>query len=201
MINIEGVLLIIVGCLAGSVPTGVILAKLFTTRDIRQEGSGNIGATNVYRVLGARLGLLTLVGDVLKGVIPVLLALVWLREDLWIAAVALLTFLGHLYPIFLKFRGGKGVATALGIFIVIAPLAVACSAGVFVLVAVIWRYVSLASLVASGLMPLFLGLTGYSSVYVFLGLIVGCLIFYRHKDNIKRLREGVEKKFSKRKDE
>ncbi len=201
MINIEGVLLIVGGYLAGSVPTGVILAKLFTTRDIRQEGSGNIGATNVYRVLGARLGLLTLVGDVLKGVIPVLLALIWLGEDLWIAPVALLTFLGHLYPIFLKFRGGKGVATALGIFIVIAPLAVACSAGVFVLVAVIWRYVSLASLVASGLMPLFLGLTGYSSVYVGLGLIVGCLIFYRHKDNIKRLRGGVEKKFSTRKDE
>ncbi len=201
MITIEGVLLIVGGYLAGSVPTGVILAKLFTTRDIRQEGSGNIGATNVYRVLGARLGLLTLVGDVLKGVIPVLLALIWLGEDLWIAPVALLTFLGHLYPIFLKFRGGKGVATALGIFIVIAPLAVACSAGVFVLVAVIWRYVSLASLVASGLMPLFLGLTGYSSVYVGLGLIVGCLIFYRHKDNIKRLRGGVEKKFSTRKDE
>ncbi len=199
MITIEGVLLVMGGYLAGSVPTGVILAKLFTTRDIRQEGSGNIGATNVYRVLGARLGLLTLVGDVLKGVIPVLLARIWLGEDLWIAAVALLTFLGHLYPIFLKFRGGKGVATALGIFIVIAPLAVACSAGVFVLVAVIWRYVSLASLVASGLMPLFLGLTGYSSVYVGLGLIVGCLIFYRHKDNIKRLREGVEKKFSKKK--
>lgn len=201
MITIEGVLLIVGGYLAGSVPTGVILAKLFTTRDIRQEGSGNIGATNVYRVLGARLGLLTLVGDVLKGVIPVLLALIWLGEDLWIAPVALLTFLGHLYPIFLKFRGGKGVATALGIFSVIAPLAVACSAGVFVLVAVIWRYVSLASLVASGLMPLFLGLTGYSSVYVGLGLIVGCLIFYRHKDNIKRLRGGVEKKFSTRKDE
>ncbi len=197
--SIEGIILVIGGYLAGSVPTGVILAKLFTTRDIRQEGSGNIGATNVYRVLGARLGLLTLVGDVLKGVIPVLLARIWLGEDLWIAAVALLTFLGHLYPIFLKFRGGKGVATALGIFIVIAPLAVACSAGVFVLVAVIWRYVSLASLVASGLMPLFLGLTGYSSVYVGLGLIVGCLIFYRHKDNIKRLREGVEKKFSKKK--
>ena len=200
MINIEGVLLIVGGYLAGSVPTGVILAKLFTARDIRQEGSGNIGATNVYRVLGARLGLLTLVGDVLKGVIPVLFARIWLGEDLWIAAVALFTFLGHLYPIFLKFRGGKGVATALGIFIVIAPLAVACAAGVFVLVAVIWRYVSLASLVASGLMPLFLGLTGCSSVYVVLGLIVGCLIFYRHKDNIKRLREGVEKKFSKKKD-
>ena len=200
MVSVEVVLLIVGGYLAGSVPTGVILAKLFTTKDIRQEGSGNIGATNVYRVLGARLGVLTLVGDVLKGAIPVLLARTLLGDDLWIAAVALSTFLGHLYPLFLKFRGGKGVATALGIFMVIAPLVVACAAGVFVLVAVIWRYVSLASLAASALMPLFLGIAGYSSVYVGLGLIVGCLIFYRHGDNIKRLREGVEKKISKKKD-
>jgi len=196
MVSIEGILLIIGGYLTGSVPTGVILAKLFTTKDIRQEGSGNIGATNVYRVLGARLGLLTLVGDVLKGVIPVLLARIWLEGELWIAAVALFTFLGHLYPLFLKFRGGKGVATALGVFIVIAPPAVACAAGIFVVVTVVGRYVSLASLVASGLMPFFLGLTGYSSAYIGLGLIVGCLIFYRHKDNIKRLQEGVEKKIS-----
>ena len=200
MVSVEVVLLIVGGYLAGSVPTGVILAKLFTTKDIRQEGSGNIGATNVYRVLGARLGVLTLVGDVLKGAIPVLLARTLLGDDLWIAAVALSTFLGHLYPLFLKFRGGKGVATALGIFMVIAPLVVACAAGVFVLVAVIWRYVSLASLAASALMPLFLGIAGYSSVYVGLGLIVGFLIFYRHGDNIKRLREGVEKKISKKKD-
>jgi glycerol-3-phosphate acyltransferase PlsY len=200
MVSIEGILLIIGGYLTGSVPTGVILGKLFTTKDIRQEGSGNIGATNVYRVLGARLGLLTLVGDVLKGVIPVLLARIWLGGDLLIAAVALFTFLGHLYPLFLKFRGGKGVATALGVFIVIAPLAATSAAVIFIVVAVIGRYVSLSSLVASGLMPFFLAFTGYSSVYVGLGLIVGCLIFYRHKDNIKRLQEGVEKKFSKKED-
>ena len=200
MVSVEGVLLIAGGYLAGSVPTGVILAKLFATKDIRQEGSGNIGATNVYRVLGARLGVVTLVGDVLKGVIPVLLARSLLGDDLWIASVALATFLGHLYPVFLKFRGGKGVATALGVFMVIAPLVVACAAGVFVLVAVMWRYVSLASLAASALMPLFLGIAGYSSVYFGLGVIVGGLIFYRHRDNIKRLREGVEKKISKKKD-
>ena len=200
MVSVEGVLLIAGGYLAGSVPTGVILAKLFATKDIRQEGSGNIGATNVYRVLGARLGVLTLVGDVLKGAIPVLLARTLLGDDLWIAAVALSTFLGHLYPLFLKFRGGKGVATALGIFMVIAPLVVACAAGVFVLVAAIWRYVSLASLAASALMPLFLGLAGYSSVYVGLGVLVGGLIFYRHGENIKRLREGVEKKISRGKE-
>jgi glycerol-3-phosphate acyltransferase PlsY len=140
-----------------------------------------------------------LLGDVLKGAIPVLLARSLLGDDLWIASVALATFLGHLYPIFLKFRGGKGVATALGIFMVIAPLVAACAAGVFVLVAVIWRYVSLASLAASALIPLFLKIAGYASAYVGLGIIVGCLIFYRHQDNIKRLREGVEKKISRNK--
>ena len=197
MVNLGGILLIVGGYLAGSVPTGVILAKLFSRKDIRQEGSGNIGATNVYRVLGARLGVLTLAGDVLKGAIPVLLARTLLGDDLWIAAVALSTFLGHLYPLFLRFRGGKGVATALGIFLVIAPLAVACGAGVFVLVVLIWRYVSVASLAASALMPVFLGIAGYSSVYAGLGLIVGCLIFFRHRDNIKRLRDGVEKKISR----
>jgi glycerol-3-phosphate acyltransferase PlsY len=200
MVNLEGILLIVGGYLAGSVPTGVILAKLFSRKDIRHEGSGNIGATNVYRVLGARLGVLTLAGDVLKGATPVLLARTLLGDDLWIAAVALSTFLGHLYPLFLRFRGGKGVATALGIFLVIAPLAVACGAGVFVLVVLIWRYVSVASLAASALMPVFLGIAGYSSVYAGLGLIVGCLIFFRHRDNIKRLREGVEKKISRNKE-
>ena len=200
MVSVEGLFLIVGGYLAGSVPTGVILAKLFTTKDIRQEGSGNIGATNVYRVLGARLGVLTLVGDVLKGVIPVLLARILLEVDLWIAAVALATFLGHLYPLFLKFSGGKGVATALGIFVVIAPLVVAGAAGVFIVVAMIWRYVSLASLAASALMPLFLVIAGYSAVYIGLGLIVGCLIFYRHRDNITRLKAGVEKKISRKKE-
>ena len=200
MVSVQGVLLMLGGYLAGSVPTGVILAKLFTTKDIRQEGSGNIGATNVYRVLGARLGVLTLVGDVVKGVIPVLLTRILLTDDLWIASVALATFLGHLYPLFLRFRGGKGVATALGIFIVIAPLVVACAAGVFVVVAVVWRYVSLASLAASALMPLFLVIAGYSAVYIGLGLIVGCLIFYRHRDNITRLKAGVEKKISRKKE-
>jgi len=195
--NVEGILLVTVGYLAGSIPTGVILAKLFSIKDIRQEGSGNIGATNVYRVLGARLGILTLVGDVLKGAIPVILTRSLMGNEIWIAGVAFLTFLGHLFPIFLRFRGGKGVATALGIFLVIAPLMVPCAIIVFILVVMGWKYVSLGSLTASALMPVFLCVAGYSIVYVDLSLIIGCLVFYRHWSNIKRLREGREKKVSR----
>ena len=195
--SVEGILLTIGGYLSGSIPTGVILAKLFGTKDIRQEGSGNIGATNVYRVLGKGLGALTLVGDVLKGIIPVMLACTLAGDELWIAVVAFVTFLGHLFPVFLRFRGGKGVATALGIFLVIAPLMVPLAIISFVLVAMKWRYVSLGSLTASALMPIFLCVAGYPIVYVNLSLAMGCLIFYRHRGNIKRLREGSEKEISK----
>jgi len=196
-VSVEGILLTIGGYLSGSIPTGVILAKLFGTKDIRQEGSGNIGATNVYRVLGKGLGTLTLVGDVLKGVIPVILACTLVGNEIWIAVVAFVTFLGHLFPVFLRFRGGKGVAVALGIFLVIAPLMVPLVIISFVLVVMKWRYVSLGSLTASALMPIFLCVLGYPIAYVNLSLAMGCLIFYRHRGNIKRLREGSEKKISK----
>ena len=195
--SVEVILLTVGGYLSGSIPTGVILAKLFGTKDIRQGGSGNIGATNVYRVLGKGLGALTLVGDVLKGVIPVILACTLAGDEIWIAVVAFVTFLGHLFPVFLMFRGGKGVATALGIFLVIAPLMVPLAIISFVLVAMKWRYVSLGSLTASALMPIFLCVAGYPIVYVNLSLAMGCLIFYRHRGNIKRLREGSEKEISK----
>jgi len=196
-ISLEGILLVIAGYLVGSIPTGVILARLFSATDIRRQGSGNIGATNVYRVLGAKLGVITLVGDVLKGVVPVILTRFFMGDDMWIAAVAFSTFLGHLYPLFLRFRGGKGVATALGIFMVIAPLVTACAVTVFIVVVLRWKYVSLGSLAASASMPLFLGVGGYAMVYGGLSMMIGGLIFYRHGENIKRMREGKEKKLSR----
>jgi len=189
--------LVVGGYLVGSIPTGVILARLFSETDIRREGSGNIGATNVYRVLGAKLGVITLAGDVLKGVVPVIMTRFFLGDDVWIASVAFSTFLGHLYPLFLRFRGGKGVATALGIFMVIAPLATAGAVIVFMVVVMRWKYVSLGSLAASASMPLFLGVGGYPVAYGGLSLMIGALIFYRHGENIKRLREGNEKKLSR----
>ena len=194
MITIQGILLMAAGYLAGSIPTGVILSRLFSSRDIRAEGSGNIGATNMYRVLGVKLGVLTLVGDALKGVVPVVAARALLTGDGWVAGVAFLTFCGHLFPVFLKFRGGKGVATALGIFVVIAPAMVACAAALFLAVVLKWRYVSLGSLTAALAMPFLLGAAGRSWPFIMLSVAMACLIVYRHRDNIKRLREGSEKK-------
>lgn len=197
MAGVEGILLVAGGYLAGSIPTGVILARLFSAKDIRREGSGNIGATNAYRVLGAKLGVITLAGDVVKGVVPVLLTRLLAGDELWIASVAFCTFLGHLYPLFLRFHGGKGVATALGVFVIMAPLVTACAVIVFVVVVMKWKYVSLGSLAASASMPLLLGAGGHRVVYVVLSLMIACLIFYRHGDNIQRLREGTEKKLSR----
>jgi glycerol-3-phosphate acyltransferase PlsY len=194
LITIETILLIIGGYLAGSIPTGVVLSRLFSSRDIRAEGSGNIGATNVYRVLGLKLGVLTLLGDVLKGILPVVAARTLLAHDAGVAWVAFFTFCGHLFPVFLQFRGGKGVATALGVFLVIAPAMVACAAALFLGAVLKWKYVSLGSLTASLAMPFLLGAAGYSLPFIILGLAIACLIFYRHGDNIKRLREGSEKK-------
>lgn len=198
MVSAEGILLVAGGYLVGSIPTGVILARLFSARDIRREGSGNIGATNVYRVLGAKLGAMTLAGDVLKGVAPVFLIRILGGDEVWIASVALCTFLGHLYPLFLGFHGGKGVATALGVFVVIAPLVTAGAVLVFVVVVMRWKYVSLGSIAASASMPLLLGAGDCGVVYVTLSLMIAGLIFYRHGDNIRRLREGKEKKLSMR---
>ncbi len=192
--TMQGILLLAAGYLAGSIPTGVILSRLFSSRDIRTEGSGNIGATNVYRVLGVKLGVLTLVGDALKGIVPVVAARALLTGDGWIAGVAFVTFCGHLFPVFLKFRGGKGVATALGIFAVIAPAIVACAAALFLGVVLKWRYVSLGSIIAALAMPFLLGVAGYSLPFIMMSVAMACLIVYRHRDNIKRLRDGSEKK-------
>jgi len=194
LITVETIMLIAAGYLAGSIPTGVVLSRLFSARDIRAEGSGNIGATNVYRVLGLKLGVLTLLGDVLKGILPVMAARTLLAHDAGIAWVAFFTFCGHLFPVFLKFRGGKGVATALGVFLVISPAMVACAAALFLGVVLKWRYVSLGSLAAALALPILLRAAGHSFPFIILSVAIACLIFYRHRDNIKRLREGSEKK-------
>ncbi|MFQ6078492.1 MAG: glycerol-3-phosphate acyltransferase, partial [Thermodesulfobacteriota bacterium] len=114
---IQGIGLVILGYLAGSIPTGLLLTKAFSDVDPRKEGSRNIGATNILRTAGKKLGTLTLVGDCLKGLIPVLLALWLMRSEAWVGLIALSAFAGHPFPVFLKFKGGKGVATALGVYL------------------------------------------------------------------------------------
>jgi len=188
-------LLLIFAYFIGSIPTGVILAKAFSDVDPRTQGSRNIGAANVYRTAGKILGILTLLGDILKGLIPVALARATLDSYIWIGAVALVAFLGHLYSIFLKFRGGKGIATGLGVFLALSPLPAILSFLVFAAVVYKWRYVSLGSLTATASFPIFLALLNPHKIYIPFAIIIAVLIFYRHHENIERLLAGTESRF------
>jgi len=189
-----GIALVVFAYLFGSIPTGVILSRHFGKTDIRKEGSGNIGATNVYRTLGKTLGALTLLGDILKGMIPVIIAIWLLKSEGWIGVTALSAFIGHIYPVFLKFKGGKGIATTLGVFVIIVPWAILLAFLAFAGTLYKWRYVSLGSMVASGSLPIWIILLSYSNIYAIYSIIIACLVVYRHKENIQRLIKGEESK-------
>jgi len=190
--------LVIGAYLLGSVPFGLILTKRFTSINIRTEGSGNIGATNVRRLAGTKLGLLTLAGDLLKGVLPVSLAGVITGcetpfIELYISVVAVAVFFGHLYPVFLKFQGGgKGVSTAAGCFFVIAPWAFLAAITAFIIVTYSYRRVSAGSLSASAVLPVAVWFTGHFIYYTICAIIVSIFIFFRHRENIGRLLSGTE---------
>ena len=185
-------LFILFSYLLGSIPVGLLLTKAFSKQDPRQVGSQNIGATNIYRAAGKTLALMTLAGDALKGIIPVFLAMSWHFSEVWIGLAAMTAFLGHLYPLFLRFKGGKGVATALGIFIALCPLAVVIDFFLFAGVLATWRIVSLSSMSAASFMPVLLWIFTGSQPYLIMSICVGILILYRHKANIQRLIAGKE---------
>lgn len=181
--------------LIGSIPFGLVFGKCIGV-DVRNSGSGNIGATNVNRLLGKKMGALTLLADSLKAVLPMLITSWGLAghadRELWVAVSGGAAFLGHLYPIYLKFHGGKGVATALGVFLFLAPSAVLMAVAVFVLVVWGWGYVSLGSIMAAAILPLSLWLLHSSALYIWLAVFVAVLIWIKHKDNIVRLMRHEE---------
>ena len=187
--------------LLGSIPWGVIWTRLFTSADIRQQGSGNIGTTNVSRVAGPTLGLLTFAGDILKGAIPVYLALKFAGQnqginDFFLAIIGLAAFFGHLFPISMKFKnGGKGVATAAGCFVVLAPLACLAALSAFIVVLVLSRRVSAGSLAAAVVLPIACWYATHSWEISTAAVIMSVFIFIRHTDNIKRLLSGTEPTF------
>lgn len=191
---INQIILIVAAYLLGSIPTGLLLAKAAGV-DIRSSGSGNIGATNVYRTLGRSVGILTLFGDCLKGVIPVVATGYFGMSDLWIAAAGLAAFLGHTYTVFLGFKGGKGVATALGVFIAVSPAAVGSALLIFAAVVWKWRYISLGSISAAMAMPGMVAVFDSRPPVVVMTSIVALLVIWKHRENIKRLRSGTESKF------
>ena len=188
--------------LLGSIPFGVILARLFGGTDVRKAGSGNIGATNVARVVGPVAGILTLVLDTAKGAAAVFLAgQLSNHSATWMMIAAFAALVGHCFPIWLKFKGGKGVATAAGVFIVLSPLACATALALFVLVVISWRYVSLASISAAAAMPLLMYFLWAPRRAPPLVITVGTLaaallIIYKHCGNLQRLLAGAEPKFS-----
>lgn len=185
--------LVIFAYLLGAIPTGIVVSRGLAKTDITRLGSGNIGAANVFRVLGVKLGALTLLGDVAKGLLPVLLGLAALgQEPVYLALISLAAFLGHLYPVYLKFSGGKGVATALGAFLGIAPAAGGIVFFIWLALVAAWKKVSLGSLAAALLLPGVLALMNYPRAYLALAGAVCLLIFFRHRENIARLLKGQE---------
>jgi len=186
------ILLIAVGYGLGSIPTGLMMARWQKGVVIRQHGSGNIGMTSVLRAVGKGAAALTLVGDLAKGLIAVLLARIWLTSPWAIGLVALAAVVGHLFPLFAGFRGGKGVATTLGVFIPLLP-------GPLLVAFVVWascmafrRQVSLGSLAAAASLPMAALLWGAPVPYILYALLAAALIWYRHRENIERLLIGTE---------
>jgi len=191
---LKEIMFVIAAYLLGSIPTGLLLARAFGV-DIRSAGSGNIGATNVYRTLGRKVGVMTLVGDCLKGLVPVLAAKYFGVSGGWIAMVGLAAFLGHVYTVFLGFKGGKGVATALGVFLGVSPATVLAALVIFSLVLWKWRYVSLASITAAAAMPVLIALAGQESFIILMSLVIAAIVIFKHRGNIERLKAGTENKF------
>ncbi len=186
---------VVASYLSGTIPFGLLLARMRGV-DIRQVGSGNIGATNVNRALGKKLGACVLLLDAAKGALPVVGAL-WLARagfvyPIAVAACALTAVAGHCFPIWLKFRGGKGVATSLGVFVVLDPMAAALGLLIFIGVIALTRLASLGSLAASGGFVVALQLGGGSIEDVALASVIVAIIVVRHVDNIKRLFRGRE---------
>ena len=182
--------------LTGAIPFGLLFSRM-VGKDVREEGSGNIGATNVNRVLGKKLGILTLLCDVAKGFFPVYVASLFLPEgnsvELFIGLCGLAAVLGHMFSVYIGFQGGKGVATALGVFLFFSPISIAIALVVFVAVVAISGFVSAGSLVASGIIPFVMLLLGESFSTFICALVIAALIWIKHSSNIGRLRRGEEK--------
>jgi glycerol-3-phosphate acyltransferase PlsY len=194
---------VLLAFLLGSIPFGKIIARKVARIDITKHGSGNIGATNVAREVGTRWGLLTLALDLLKGFLPVYLVsphfLGTVPSNDWtIALVSLAALLGHQFSVFEKFRGGKGVATALGVYLAVSPISCLVALLIFVAVVFVWDIISLASMISAASMPLLLSLMGYPFPLIGAAAVAAALIVLKHRDNIARIRAGQERKWRNR---
>jgi len=198
-VNPLAALLVVVGYVLGSLSFAVIVVRLKTGRDIRAEGSGNAGATNVLRGYGKGLAVLVAAGDVGKGAAAVLLVRLVTADPRYAAAAGVAAVVGHIFPIYYGFRGGKGVATAVGAFLALAPLAMLVGLAIFFLVVIITRYVSLGSCVTAVLLPPLAGLFHAPRAVLAAAAIVAVLIVLKHRENLERLARGEERKVGRQK--
>jgi glycerol-3-phosphate acyltransferase PlsY len=191
---------VIVSYLIGAVPFGLLFSRLFSNVDVRTIGSGNIGATNVLRASGKKAAILTLLADILKGFFPVLIVNVLFHDDAATALSGIAAVLGHNFPIYLKFKGGKGVATSLGVVLGVAPWTGLVCILVWLISALIWKYSSLSALIAFACYPLITIMVSSenSKPFSILSLFIFGMIYYRHRENIKRLLQGTEPKIGKK---
>jgi len=181
--------------LVGSLPTAYLLVRLMTGEDVRRKGSGNVGGTNALRTAGWKAGVAVTIIDIAKGALPVWLMTRFNPESEWVAAAMLAAVLGHCYPVWLKFRGGKGVATGFGAFVVIAPLSALAALALWFVVLVISRWVALASMIASACFPLLLKLIASPDVVTLVAVSAAAvLIIFRHSSNIRKMLSGEEVK-------
>lgn len=201
-IELKFVIVIVVAYLLGSINPSIIISKALMGKDIREFGSGNAGSTNSYRMMGGKKTLLVMACDLLKGIIAVVFAGILFGElgqlgGMGKMAAASATIVGHIFPVFFGFKGGKGILTAAAVFGVFDIRVLAIILGTFIIVVLICRYVSLASVCAAAMLPIALGiLHGFSSLYFVIGFFTAALVIFMHRSNISRLLKGTESKFS-----
>lgn len=191
-------LLCILSFLLGSIPFGFLICKFSLGVDIRKLGSGNIGTTNVMRIAGPTIGILVLILDTSKGLVPVLLAKAFSFSPIWVVFAGISAILGHIFSPFIGFRGGRGVATGLGVVIGITPLIALFLFLIWGMVVIVFRYVSLASLISAFAFPLLMTSTNQPLPYLVLSFIISALVIARHKPNLERLFKGQEHKIGRR---
>jgi glycerol-3-phosphate acyltransferase PlsY len=207
--------LVVISYVVGSIPFSFLIVKLVSGKDVRDHGSGNVGATNVARTAGKWPGIVALLLDIGKGYATVVIArylvfrrdwpfdtgvMPWESREMWIALAGLVAVIGHMFPIWLDFRGGKGVATAAGVFLALDPLAMAAGAIVFAIVLLLFRFVSLASIASAASIPVFLRFLSDGPFWrVVIGICIALLVIVKHHSNIARMAQGTERRMGQRK--
>jgi len=208
--------LVVLAYLVGSIPFSFLLVKLVAGKDVREFGSRNVGATNAARTAGRAVGIVALLLDIAKGYGAVALGrwlvarpewpftpgvLPWQSREMWIALAGLIAVLGHMYPLWLRFHGGKGVATATGVFLALSPVVVAAAILVFAIVLLLFRYVSLASIVSAASIPLFFRYLAHEAPFwhIVVSIAIAIAVIVKHHSNIARIVDGTERKLGQKK--